>query len=168
MAEVRESITVVFKNTELETLTPVATEASPNGTSAGVSKNQFSLETLKATGEVASGLVAAQQIKPYVEQVIGFGVSQIQATTGSAEVQQRAQIISSGVSSVSSILLGAAIGGIPGAAMTAALTAIQSTMSFVQNNISIGNQHQIERENISRRKSVYGQSVNRSRNGGVS
>lgn len=147
---------------------PVATPESPAGTTAGVATSPEKVARQQERGAVVGGVVVAQQLKPYVDQIAGFSVSQIQATTGSAELQQRAQIVSGAVSAVSSIVIGAAIGGVHGAAVTTALTVVQCTISAVQNQMAINNNKRIEQESIARRTAALGQSVNRSRSGGAS
>lgn len=164
----RGSINIIIRNETDGDNLPVSTQDSPKGTKAAKAVSQEEAARKKEKGELAAGLVAVHQVKPYIDQAINFGVSQIQATTGSAELQQRAQIVSGAISSGTSILLGAAVGGVPGAAVTAALSALQSSISFVQNSITIENNRRIEYENISLRKSRLGHSVNRSRTGGVS
>lgn len=162
------SINIIIRNETDGDNIPVSTKDSPKGTKAAKAVSQEEAARKKERGELVAGLVAVQQVKPYVDQAINFGVSQIQATTGSAELQQRAQIVIGAVSSGTSIILGAAVGGVTGAAATAALSVLQSSISFVQNSITIENNRRIERENINLRKSRLGQSVNRSRTGGVS
>lgn len=162
------SINIIIRNETDGDNIPVSTKDSPKGTKAAKAVSQEEAARKKERGELVAGLVAVQQVKPYVDQAINFGVSQIQATTGSAELQQRAQLVSGAVSSGTSIILGAAVGGVTGAAATAALSVLQSSISFVQNSITIENNRRIERENINLRKSRLGQSVNRSRTGGVS
>lgn len=168
MSKKGSSINIIIRNeTDCDNI-PVSTKDSPKGTKAAKAVSQEEATRKKERGELVAGLVAVQQVKPYVDQAINFRFSQIQATTGSAELQQRAQLVSGAVSSGTSIILGAAVGGISGAAATAALSVLQSSISFVQNSITVENNRRIERENINLRKSRLGQSVNRSRTGGVS
>lgn len=162
-----QSINVYFYNETDGDKTPVSTASSPSGTSSGVPVSQAKAERKAERGAFVAGVVAVQQIKPYVDQVIGFKVSQIEATTGSAELQQRAQIVTGAVSAVASIGMGAIVGGVPGAAVSAALTVVSGAISAVQNTAAINNNKRIERENLQRRKSALGQSVNRSRSGGT-
>lgn len=162
------SINIIIRNETDGDNIPVSTKDSPKGTKAAKAVSQEEATRKKERGELVAGLVAVQQVKPYVDQAINFRFSQIQATTGSAELQQRAQLVSGAVFSGTSIILGAAVGGVTGAAATAALSVLQSSISFVQNIITIENNRRIERENINLRKSRLGQSVNRSRTGGVS
>lgn len=147
---------------------PVSTPDSPQGTTAAAPVSQRKAEKAKDQGNIVAGIVVAQQVKPYVEQVIGYNVSQIQATTGSAELQQRMQVVSGAVSTVATIGMGALIGGVPGAVVSAALTALNGTISAVQHSVTLQIQRSIEQESIDRKTSRLGQSVNRSRTGGVS
>ena len=162
-----QSINVYFHNETDGDKTPVSTASSPSGTASAVPVSQQKAERKKEQGAFVAGVVAVQQIKPYVDQVIGFKVSQIEATTGSAELQQRAQIVSGAVSAVASIGMGAVVGGVPGAIVSTALTVLTSSISAVQTTAAINNSRRIERENLQRRKSALGQSVNRSRSGGT-
>ena len=168
MSKKGSSINIIIRNETDGDNIPVSTKDSPKGTKAAKAVSQEEDTRKKERGELVAGLVAVQQVKPYVDQAINFRFSQIQATTGSAELQQRAQLVSGAVSSGTSIILGAAVGGVTGAAATAALSVLQSSISFVQNSITVENNRRIERENINLRKSRLGQSVNRSRTGGVS
>lgn len=147
---------------------PVSTSDSPQGTSAAAPINQQKAEQAKDRGAIVAGVVVAQQFKPYVDTVINFGISQIQATTGSVELQQRAQVVSSAMSAVASIGMGAVVGGVAGAAISAALTVVSGAITSVQNGIAIDINRRIERESIDRKTARLGQSVNRSRTGGVS
>lgn len=161
------AIEVIITDTTAGDRTPVSTQAEPQGTTAGQGVSQSKAEKSNDKGMVAAGLVAVQQVMPYVNSAVNFGVSQIQMTTGSAELQQRMQIVSGMASAGISIGLGAAIGGVPGAAISAALSALQSSISFVQNSIMVGQQRQLEAENLALKKSRLGMTVNRSRTGGI-
>lgn len=114
-------------------------------------------------GAVAAGLVAVDQLRPYVETAINFGVSQISLTTGSAEAQQRAAAITSAVSSAKTLGFAAIAGGIPGLAASAVMMAI----AFAQHNYTLNAQKAIEAENINLRTSRLGAATNRSRGGAV-
>lgn len=160
-------VRIVITNETEGDRVPVSTPDSPQGTTAAAPVSQKKAEKEKDRGALVAGVVVAQQVKPYVDQIIGLGVSQIQATTGSAELQQRIQVVSGMVSSVASIGMGAIVGGVPGAVVSTALTAISGTISLVQNTIAIETNRRIERESIDRKTSRLGQSVNRSRTGGV-
>ena len=146
---------------------PVATPNEPQGTKSGVAMTQQKAEQAKEKGAFVQSIIAVQQVKPYVDQVVGFTVSQIQATTGSAELQQRMQVVSGAVSSIASMGMGAIVGGLPGAAVSAALGALSGTMSAVQNGIAIDINRRIERDNIERKTSRLGESVKRSRTGEI-
>lgn len=161
------AIEVIITDTTQGDRVPVSTQAEPQGTTAGQGVSQSKAENKADKGAVVAGLVAVQQIMPYVNSAVNFGVSQIQMTTGSAELQQRAQLVSGMASTAISIGLGAAVGGVPGAAISAALAALQSSITTVQRINTINLNRNIERENLDRKISRVGQSVNRSRTGGV-
>ena len=142
---------------------PVAT---PDGvTGKAPTSNTVSQE--QAKGNNAAGLVAAQQIAPYISQAVNFGVSQIGAVRGSPELQQRLQVVTGVASFAANVGLGAMTGGVAGAAVMAVVSVVQSAVSTAYRVQEISNQRLIENETISYRKSRYGQSINRSRYGGV-
>lgn len=161
----RQNINITIRNETDGDRVPVSTQNEPSGTRSGVPVAVPKAEQSK--NALVSGVVVAQQVKPYVDQVVGFGVSQIQATTGSAELQQRAQIVSGAVSAVASIGMGAVVGGVPGAIISAALTVVSGAITTAQNGIAIETNRRIERESIDRKTSRLGQTINRSRTGGV-
>lgn len=161
------AIRVVITNATDEGRIPVATTAEPQGATAGSGVSKVKAEQQKDRGVAAAGLVAVQQIMPYVNTAVNFGVSQIQMTTGSAELQQRAQIVTGMASTAISIGLGAAVGGVPGAAISAALAALQSSITFAQNSIILNQQKVLEGENLRLKSSRVGMTVNRSRSGGA-
>lgn len=161
------AIEVIITDTTSGDRTPVSTRDEPQGTTKGQPVSQKKKEKETDRGVAAAGLVGLQQIMPYVNTAINFGVSQIQVQTGSAELQQRAQIVTSVTSTAVSIGMGAAIGGVGGAAVAAAMQALQGAISFVQNSITINTQQRMEAENIRLKTSRIGMTVNRSRTGGV-
>lgn len=161
------AIEVIITDTTLGDRTPVTTQKEPQGMEAGQGVSQTKAEKKNERGAVVAGLVAVQQVMPYVNNAVNFGVSTIQMQTGSAELQQRAQIVSGAVSAVVSIGLGAAVGGVPGAAVSAALQVLQSTITFAQNTAIIAMQKNLEAENLRLKTSRIGMTVNRSRTGGI-
>ena len=161
------AIEVIITDTTQGDRVPVSTQAEPQGTTAGQGVSQSKAENKADKGAVAAGLVAVQQVMPYVNSAVNFGVSQIQMTTGSAELQQRAQLVSGMASTAISIGLGAAVGGVPGAAISAALAALQSSITFAQNSIILNQQKVLEGENLRLKSSRVGMTVNRSRSGGA-
>lgn len=168
MAHGRQNINITIRNETDGDRVPVSTPNEPQGTKSGAPVSVAKAEREQSKNALVAGFVVAQQVKPYADQIIGFGVSQIQATTGSAELQQRAQVVSGAVSAIASIGMGAVVGGVPGAAISAALTVVSGAITTVQNGIAIETNRRIERESIERKTSRLGQSVNRSRTGGVS
>lgn len=161
------AIEVIITDTTQGDRTPVATPTEPKGTTAGQAATQDKAEKKGEKGEVVAGLVAIQQVMPYVNSAVNFSVSQIQMQTGSAELQQRTQLITGMASTAISIGLGAAVGGVPGAAVSAALSALQGSISFIQNSMMIDQQKRLEDENLRLKRSRIGITVNRSRTGGV-
>lgn len=161
------AIEVIITDTTQGDRVPVSTQAEPQGTTAGQGVSQSKAENKADKGAVVAGLVAVQQVMPYVNSAVNFGVSQIQMTTGSAELQQRVQIVTGMASSAISIGLGAAVGGVPGAAISAALAALQSSITFMQNSIVLNQQKVLEGENLRLKSSRVGMTVNRSRSGGA-
>jgi hypothetical protein len=161
------AIEVIITDTTQGDRVPVSTQAEPQGTTAGQGVSQSKAENKADKGAVVAGLVAVQQVMPYVNSAVNFGVSQIQMTTGSAELQQRAQIVTGMASTAISIGLGAAVGGVPGAAISAALAALQSSITFAQNSIILNQQKVLEGENLRLKSSRVGMTVNRSRSGGA-
>lgn len=161
------AIEVIITDTTAGDRVPVSTQAEPQGTTAGQGVSQSKAENKADKGAVVAGLVAVQQVMPYVNSAVNFGVSQIQMTTGSAELQQRAQLVSGMASTAISIGLGAAVGGVPGAAISAALAALQSSITFAQNSIVLNQQKVLEGENLRLKSSRVGMTVNRSRSGGA-
>lgn len=161
------AIEVIITDTTQGDRVPVSTQAEPQGTTAGQGVSQSKAENKADKGAVVAGLVAVQQVMPYVNSAVNFGVSQIQMTTGSAELQQRAQLVSGMASTAISIGLGAAVGGVPGAAISAALAALQSSITFAQNSIVLNQQKVLEGENLRLKSSRVGMTVNRSRSGGA-
>ena len=161
------AIEVIITDTTQGDRVPVSTQAEPQGTTAGQGVSQSKAENKADKGAVVAGLVAVQQLMPYVNSAVNFGVSQIQMTTGSAELQQRAQIVTGMAFTAISIGLGAAVGGVPGAAISAALAALQSSITFAQNSIILNQQKVLEGENLRLKSSRVGMTVNRSRSGGA-
>ena len=165
MQEVNYKITIT--NESGGTKTPVSTQTQPEGTPSAQPVSQPQATAQKDKGMVAAGLVAVQQLSPYVNQIANFKISQIGAETGAVELQQRTQVLSGLASAGVSIAMGAVVGGVPGALVSAGLTALQSSISYVQQTQAIQTQRRIENDNIALRKSRLGQTVNRSRGGNV-
>jgi hypothetical protein len=116
---------------------------------------------------MANVMVATNVIKPYIQQAVSFGLSQIEMHTGSASLQRRAQAYASIASGVSSIVTAGMMGGAPAAIGAAGLMAIQSTIQAAMTYSVIQMQKQVEQESIELRRSRVGLSINRSRGGGT-
>lgn len=167
MAEIRQHTFITIRNETDGDRVPVSTPNEPQGTKSGAPVSVAKAERAQSGGNPLGVLVVAQQAQPYVDQAVNLGVSQIQATTGSAELQQRAQTINGFVSATRSIVYGGIAGGGAGAAMAAGVVIVGATVSAVQNGIAIETNRRIEREAIDRKTSRLGQTINRSRTGGV-
>ena len=163
-----ETIEVILKNHTDGDRVPVSTQAQPGGTSAGTQANDRNTAASRDKGVLAAGLVAVQQIMPYVDTAISFTSTQIGYSSGSADLQNRVQILAGAASSGAQILMGAAVAGPAGAAVMLATQVVQSAVSYASNHMEISNQKRIEFESVALRRSRLGQSVNRSRTGGVS
>lgn len=153
---------VIIENDTDGDSTPVAGAKLKNTVSTA------SVSQKKSSGINAGGLVAVNAIKPYVSQVINFGISQIGNTTGNIELQRKAQAISGAIGTVGTIGMAALIGGPVTAAAAAATMAISGIVSASFKAVEISTNKKIENENINLRKSRLGMSVNHSRTGGIS
>lgn len=162
------AIEVIITDTTRSDRTPVSTPTAPQGSEDTQGVSQTRAERSADKGVAAAGLVAVQHVMPYVNTAINFGVSQIQMQTGSAELQRKAQVVTSAVSFAANVTMSAVVGGIPGAAVSIALQTVQSMINMTQRSIEIQNQKTLENENISYKRSRMGMTVNRSRTGGVS
>lgn len=167
MAQGARSINIRITNETDGDRVPVSTPNEPQGTKSGAPVSVAKAERAQSGGNPLGVLVVAQQAQPYVDQAVNLGVSQIQATTGSAELQQRAQTINGFVSATRSIVYGGIAGGGAGSAVAAGVVIVGATVSAVQNGIAIDTNRRIEREAIDRKTSRLGQTINRSRTGGV-
>ena len=163
MAELYE---IVIRNETSGGNSPIATE--PNVDGEGSIATPI---TQKSSGSkqnrLVSAIVATNTIKPYVEQIANFGISQVEMTTGSPELQRKLQAASGVASTLSSITIGGVTGGWQGAAVAAAMQLIQGILQTSLNQININNQKQIESENLSLARSRAGMISNKSRGGGV-
>jgi hypothetical protein len=156
---------VIFTNETSGKSSPVSL---PSGQQSDNGVNVPEAERNQAAGSVvASGLVAVNQITPYVTQAVNFQISQLSVTMGSDELQRKLSTASSLVSSASGIAMGAIAGGVPGAMISAGMQAINSIISLSYNRASIQNRKQLESESLNLRNSRVGLVSNRSRNGGV-
>lgn len=162
------AIEVIITDTTKSNRTPVSTTTAPQGSEDTQGVSQQKAEKNADKGMIAAGLVAVQHVTPYVNTAINFGVSQLKMQTGSAELQRKAQVVTSVVGSTANIAMSAIVGGIPGAAVSVALQTVQSMINMTQRSIEIQNMKTLENENISYKRSRMGITVNRSRTGGTS
>lgn len=166
-----EEIKVTVTNETVEDSPPVATQESmerdDNGPPRGGMSEKKAKNAEGKNGGLVAALVAVQHVTPYVNQVVNMNVSTITARTGSQELQQKAEIVAGFASSGTSIAIGALVGGAPGAAVSAAMQAVSSAIAVVSAKNNIDLNKRIETEAINLRKSRTGQTVNRSRTGGI-
>ena len=156
---------VIFTNETSGKSSPVSL---PSGQPSDSGITAQEAERNQAAGGVASGLVAVNQITPYVTQAVNFQISQLSFSLGSDELQRKVSTASSLVSSASGIAMGAIAGGLPGAMISAGMQAINSIISLSYNRVAIQNRKQLESESMSLRNSRVGLISRRSRSGGVS
>lgn len=159
-----EKIEVVISNQTDKTDNPVSL---PDNVPSSHTIPPEQAERNKEKGMNVAGLVAVNQLSPYITQAINFGISQISMSVGSDELQRKAQVMSSIGGTAASIGMAALTGGVPGAAIMAGIQLMNGLISMEYNKVAIANQKQIENENIALRKSRAGLSANKSRTGGT-
>ena len=103
----------------------------------------------KATAQKAlSAVFAYKNIKSVVTTVADYRVSTVQLRTGSSLAQQKASYwyntAQKGLSFVESVATGAAVGGIPGAIIGAALSAVAGVVNIVQKEMRLSTQEELE------------------------
>ena len=143
---------------------PVSTQGSGSSSTAMPPKDEKEAEKAKRAGASSMGLVAVRKIAPFISQAVNFQISQIEITTGNAEAQRKAQMLSNAAGNIGSVV----VAGMSGGPWAVAIVAAQGILSVAQRSIEIQNQKQLESENLALRKSRLGMSTNRSRTGGVS
>lgn len=166
MAELYE---VILRNETAQRDTPIATDPNVDGESgiAAPIKKKTTGADGKNQNAMVSMVVATNVVKPYIQQAISVGISQVEMVTGSSELQRKMEIMNSIGSSVSGIVAAGIVGGLPGAAAAAAMLAVQKTIEASVNSINIQNQKKIEQENLSLARSRAGMISSRSREGGT-
>lgn len=164
-----EMYEIVIRNETNDTSTPIATEPSINGESSIATpiKKKSGTRDAKSQNALVSAIVASDKIKPYVQQVATFGISQIEMTTGSSELQRKMQAVSAIGSSASGIVTAGIVGGIGSAATMAAVQLLQTVIQTAINQATINNQKIIENENLQLARSRAGMVSNKSRGGGT-
>lgn len=164
-----EKYEIIIRNETNQSKTPIATTPDVNGQSSVASPITKSTATSgnKSQNALASAIVATNVIKPYIQQAINFGISQVEMQTGSAELQRKAQFLNNVGSSVSSIIVAGAVGGIPGALGAAAMLGVSTAIETGINYVNINNRKILEAENLQLAKSRAGLVSNHSRGGVV-
>lgn len=161
MSDIKYSVTIrdeTGSGTETVAGASEQTAARP-----GTPLSQGSAERSASTGKLATALVAVKAVEPYVNQAVAFTISRIEFSTGSTELQQRAQIFSGAASSAYSIGMAAIVGGLPAAAVVAGAQILQTAISAMQNAVAIQDRKALEAETIANKKSRIGAISNRSR-----
>jgi hypothetical protein len=162
--EINGTYEVILKNETDGKYQPVAL---PNDAPSdhGVSPDQARRNQEK--GINMAGLVAVNQITPYITQAVNFGISQISMTLGSDEIQRKATVVSNIAGTFGGIAFGAATGGVAGAAVAAGMQALSVIISVSYNRVALHNRRIIEDENIALKRSRTWLATNRSRTGGA-
>ena len=87
-------------------------------------------------------------VKSTVNQIVSYEVSQVELRMGSREQHQKASfaysMISQGWNTVETVALGAAFGGLAGAAVGLALSAVSTVISISQAQNTLNTQRQLE------------------------
>lgn len=162
MAEIKYSVTI--RDQTAQGNDTVATQATAQTAKpVGTPLTERDAVANNGANGLQTALVAVKTLEPYVNAAVNYGISQIQFATGSAELQQRAQVFSGLASSAISVGMAAAISGPAGAAAMAGLKAVQVAMTAVQNYTNIQNARALEKETISNIRSRLGIIANRSR-----
>lgn len=108
-------------------------------------KGLLSKEGAKA---YAKGLVAYHAVKSFATQVISHEVSLVELRTGSNELQRRANFINqlhqTGAGVIESTVTGALVGGLPGAVIGMATSAVKKLIDYAQRQETINLQKSIE------------------------
>lgn len=169
MAEsnVTETIEVIIKDQTSGGDSPVTVDASEDNAAVALPADPAKARKTTTAALSAQAVVAVGYIKPYVQQMLSFGISQVEMNTGSAELQRKLEGYSTIGSSAVAIGAAAAAGGAIGAVSAAGLMLVQTSIEAMLNNVSIQNRKTIENENIALLRSRAGLISNRSRGGGT-
>lgn len=162
MAELYE---IVIRNETNGGNSPIATEPNVDGT--GNAAEPITKKKVDTQNKMVSTIVAVNTVKPYIEQAVNFGVSQVEMRTGSAEMQRKAQAFSSIGSTASGLVIAGLTGGISAMGAMAGMQLLQTIIQTSINQVNINNQKIIESENLALAKSRAGMVTNKSRGGGV-
>ena len=101
---------------------------------------------------LAKGLVAYKKIKPWVNKIASFEISQVELRTGAREQQQKIefgyQIANEVVGIAESAAMGFIVGNVPGAIIGTVLSIGQNLLSIAQRQNSINTRKSIENTSI--------------------
>lgn len=164
-----EQYEIVIRNETKGNKTPVTSQPYTNGDSSVAVP--ISKKTTDSSGNnqnaLASAIIAANVIKPYVQQAVSFGISQVEMKTGSAELQRKLNAYNQIGSSAVSIVAAGVIGGPVGALTAAGAMAVSIGIETAINAVNIQNRKTIEAENLQLARSRAGMVTNHSRGGVV-
>lgn len=100
------------------------------------------------SGNVALGWMVVQKVANYAKRAISFEISMVSLRTGEVERQQRMQftydILGQASSAVTNIMVGAKMGGVPGAIVAAAYTAVETSINIGQKITRYNTQRNLE------------------------
>lgn len=155
---------IVIKNETVEDNESPVAEPSPGGKKEKKSKEN---KPSKSGGQLAvtTGLVAWQQVKPWITQVASHEINMVELRTGRREYAQKTQLTYKIVGDVvglgESILAGFAVGNIPGAIVGALLNVGHTAINIAQKQDRINTEKSLE--NISLEQNYIRAGVNGSR-----
>lgn len=163
-----EEVRIIITDDTEDESTPVSSPQSGASSTAMPPKDEKGAEKAKRSGSSSMGLVAIRKLAPFISQAVNFSVSQIEITTGNAESQRKAQVLSSMAGTGMSLIVAGLSSGVGGVITTGGMAAMQGITAAAQRSVEIENQKRLEYESLVLRKSRLGISTNRSRTGGVS
>ena len=128
-----------------------APKQSPIARSSGNESNNAKKGLIQSEeGRIAfaKGMAAYGVVKTFATQVVNHEVSMVKLRTGSNELQERANFINSvaqkGLNILETTAAGAALGGLPGAALGFVLGAAHTVIGFAQNQERINTERSVE------------------------
>ncbi len=137
---------IITDETQAEQNNPIAGQNTQSSSTQSNNTNSVSRGQL-------SGLVAYHKIKPFVVQAINNEVGKVELRTGSNRLQEKANFINQIAQNVfnfgESIVIGASVGGIPGAIAGAVLSVAHTLISYTNNQSVLDLQSSIENQTIS-------------------
>lgn len=116
-----------------------STQSQKQAVASSENKTPGLLQSAESRAAFTSSLVAWHTIKPFATQQINYRVSLVELTSGSREMQEKAnfinQLTQKGVGLAESVAAGALLGGGPGA-LVGALVGVTSSVIGVSQKVS--------------------------------